>query len=248
MKSYGAKVSGVPKPENMDHKAVVWGEHLGDVEIVRVHSSGAHMTATVDEVVRYTKLLIEAHRPAVLTTTESTQKGLVRAMRKELGPRYLVRKAGEYLCILDSVHAAFRPWPSHRRRMTRIKGLNDDWRNLFIGDFRIRFQRAPGLRYCAAVGHVASGVQDGDRYRRDRLAMVLANHEGMINWGKWMDKRDGLIISASGDFNLDFRRQVWRNEVERCMGGTLIWGSDAHEGSHYNRLIDGAVLRMGGVR
>lgn len=250
-----AAICDVPKPASLDHTAIVWHEHFAGQVIIRVHSSGAHGSkhaapATVSEVVAYTVALIDQYRPHVLTTTESTQHGLVAALRTALGKQYAVRKAGEYLCIVDRTVARHRVARPKLIRLTDIKGLHDDWRNLFIGAFGVKILAASDVAYLVTVGHVASGVQAGARYTSDpkRQAMVASSREGLRAWGAWLDQQpSATVCSAAMDSNLDHHRAVWRRRVADDMGGPTIWDRrQPIRGSHGARLIDSAVCRFGG--
>jgi hypothetical protein len=246
LRTSNARIADTPKPHTLDHTAIIWVEHIDDITITRAHAS-LRFDAPVTDVVDYLHAIIVEYRPAVLETTEAEQRGIVRALRKRLGRHYGVRKCREYLCIVDRSNARHRIRRPRLVRMTRIPGLVD-WRNLFVGEFRIKLLADPKIRYVAEAGHVASGVQHGASYRTDRPELVAANRDGLAAWGRHIDNLTGTVVSAAMDSNLDQHLKVWRDRTGAALGGPTIW--DQHQpagGTHAGgRLIETAVLRHGG--
>lgn len=250
-----AVVSQMPKPKSMDHRAIWFMFMLVSggrrVQLTGGHASGK-WSAPVRDVVDYYARLIRNHELDFLTATEGQQRGLVKALQSRLGKQYAVRKAGNYLCIIDRRVFKWTPLvPARQIRLTRTKNM-PDWRNLFLGIFRIRCLQLPDVPIVVNVGHAPASIESGDNYRRANPKAVETHKNGMAAWGRWLDRRARTTVAiTTGDGNADLRRAAWRARFNRDLGRGLVWNysnTRNTRGSLGRRLIDFALIRTGGPR
>lgn len=249
--SMDATVSKQSRPASMDHRAVFYTLNLvvdGVLHVFRCgHGSGKY-NAPIKDVVSYYNAVIKKNRIAVFTTTESQEKGIAKALRSKLGSGYAVRRVGAYICVVDKKVLKFTLTPQKLVRMTRTKGF-PDWRNLFVGVFRVRLLADTRVPIAVTVGHTPAGVEYGKSWRMSNPKAVETHKKGLVAWGRWIDKlKKTTVALAHGDYNTDFKTEFWRRNATERMRGQLIWNHANTKnsiGSHTSRIIDGAIIRKG---
>lgn len=190
--------------------------------------------------------LITREQLALLTTTESRNRGLLRALRDRLPDGYAAVRRFEYLIIWHR--------PTYRSSWLAALAVLDPRGWPMLGGRRLfrvarkRFRhRATGTRTRAEVGHAPSGVDAGpghwSPHHHDRV--TIANH-GFDRWGRRSRRyqrrhRDGALFLHM-DSNLNQHASAWRAYLTKRLGAASIYvlaGVPEH-GTHGDRLIDTA--------
>lgn len=247
-------VCDVPKPKGsmLDHTAIVSTlriTYLGKTaDLVIIECSG-RFNAPAEDVAAYHHALVTKYDADLLMTTESEEQGIAEAERKALGTGWGVRKVREYIAafhkptvVLDET----APKP-HLKRLTRTPGL-EDWRNLFIGVFWLRFTPL-GLRIKATVGHTPAGIEMGNGFRKggQHPLYVKTWRDGLKAWGDFLaDTVEGVLALGLGDMNANQHTPIWRTRIAKLLRAISIWANkQPKKGSHGSRLIDGIDYVIG---
>ena len=191
------------------------------------YSASPHVVAT------YLAELVATEKLDVVSTTEAQGRGKVRAVRRALGPKWRVRRRGEYL--LAHRRRVFRGRGRARLvRLTRVHG-DDAWRDLWIAAFPLTHV-ATGLPAEIEIGHAPAGVESGDEWSTDQPLQVKASKRGYAAWGR---RPVEVVHIRALDSNLDQRRPRWRRFTRRMLRLPSVLGKRVmHRGTHGRRLID----------
>ena len=210
------------------------------VRIRRVHVSGK-FSIDADVFGRHLRTLARRHNADVLTTTES--KGKKRAVRRH-NPEFRVAARGEYLVMWRKGALKSRTRARLRRiTVTKWTRLFPSWRDTRLMTKGLKVDRRHKLRI--SVGHLPAGVQDGATWKRGPVAdkASATSRTALRKWGRLL-ARGRYTQDACGDFNLDQRRNQWREYAEQQLGAPSIWtGRRTPHGTHGSRLIDTAHVR-----
>lgn len=202
--------------------------------------------AEPDLVARALVKLIRAEGLTLLTTTESRDRALVRALRRRLPAGYGVVLRFEYLIIWHR--------PTYRSHWLAALAVLDPRSWPMLGGRRLfrvarkRFtHRETGTRMRAEVGHAPSGVDGGPGHfataHHDRV--VIAN-DGFARWGRrarrYQRRHPRGALCLHMDSNLNQHAEQWRAFLTKRLAAASVYdlaGVPAH-GSHGDRLIDTA--------
>lgn len=204
-----------------------------------VHAS-LHHSAKPKVVGNYLATLATQHKADLITTTEAKGLGKVAAIRKALGVGWTVKRKGEYLIARRGAVVGWRGVPEVVRLTFVNRGLTK-WRDLYVGSFPLT-HRPTGTPLVLEVGHLAAGVESGDKYRtaaKDAKA-VKTHRRGLLQWSRRVKRLPSSATPILAfDSNLDQKRDGWVDHLERALGVPSIWSDrDPKRGTHGKRLID----------
>lgn len=207
------------------------------VPLTVVHAS-LHYSASARLVAAYMAALVREHSADLITATEAKGFGKVRATQKALGAGWAVRRRGEYMVAWRTAVLRRRDAPLVAR-LTYVNRGAARWRDLYVGTFPLEHlpTRTP---LSVEVGHLAAGVEHGDKYRADPASAlsVKTNRRGLLQWSRII-RPAGVVPILCFDANLDQKRDAWVEHLESRLSIPSIWrGRDPKRGTHGRRLID----------
>lgn len=193
---------------------------------------------------RYVAAVVRRDGCSSFSTTESG-RAYFKAIKRELGPGWIVRLSGEYVIGVRRAEFQRLTFKATLARLTQVYAKPQAWRDFYVHR-RLYLHKASGRYYAPCAGHVPASIESGDNYRRDNPSGVRAWKRGLRRLGRWVARAEkrwpGVVVAAGLDTNANGHSPTWRRRLRDRLGLDGMWDRErphASVGTHGGgRLID----------